>query len=93
MTVKGISTQFAGRVELFLRVDEFDAAYLACWPREWFISQPRDEPYGRLAVFLHLEDRWDLADTREPRKGLVRLARVRGPLRVPKTCRTGRQDC
>lgn len=28
-----------------------------------FISPPRDEPYGRVAVFLDLEgNRWDLLD-------------------------------
>ena len=57
-----IGTQFAGRVGLFLRVDDFDAAYArmtAAGVR--FVSEPRVEPYGRLAVFLDLEgNRWDL---------------------------------
>jgi catechol 2,3-dioxygenase-like lactoylglutathione lyase family enzyme len=57
-----VGRQFAGRVGLFLRVDDFDAAYhrmvAAGVP---FVSPPRDEPYGRLAVFLDLEgNRWDL---------------------------------
>jgi len=54
--------QFAGRVGMFLRVDDFESAYqrmLAAGVR--FVSPPRDEPYGRVAVFLDLEgNRWDL---------------------------------
>ena len=57
-----VGQQFAGRVGLFLRVDDFDAAYermTSAGVR--FVSSPRDEPYGRLAVFLDLEgNRWDL---------------------------------
>lgn len=54
--------QFAGRVGLFLRVDDFDAAYArmiaAGVP---FVTTPRSEPYGQVAVFLDLEgNRWDL---------------------------------
>ena len=54
--------QFAGRVGLFLRVDDFDASHermVDAGVR--FVSSPRDEPYGKLAVFLDLEgNRWDL---------------------------------
>lgn len=54
--------QFAGRVGLFLRVDDFDAAYQrmgAAGVR--FVTAPRDEPYGRIAVFLDCEgNKWDL---------------------------------
>jgi catechol 2,3-dioxygenase-like lactoylglutathione lyase family enzyme len=63
-----IGRQFAGRVGLFLRVDDFEAAYqrmVANGVR--IVSPPRDEPYGRLAVFQDLEgNRWDLLgrDTR-----------------------------
>jgi catechol 2,3-dioxygenase-like lactoylglutathione lyase family enzyme len=61
--------QFAGRVGLFLRVDDFDTAYqrmAAAGVR--FVSPPRDEPYGRVAVFLDLEgNRWDLLG-RDPRR-------------------------
>lgn len=57
-----VGEQFAGRVGLFLRVDDFDAAHArlsAAAVR--FVSPPRDEPYGRVAVFLDLEgNRWDL---------------------------------
>ena len=57
-----VGQQFAGRVGLFLRVDDFDAAYrrmTAAGVR--FVSPPRQEPYGQVAVFLDLEgNRWDL---------------------------------
>jgi catechol 2,3-dioxygenase-like lactoylglutathione lyase family enzyme len=57
-----VGQQFAGRVGLFLRVDDFEAAYqhlVAAAVR--VISAPRDEPYGRVAVFLDVEgNRWDL---------------------------------
>ena len=64
-----VGQQFAGRVGMFLRVDDFDTAYermAAAGVR--FVSTPRDEPYGRLAVFLDLEgNRWDLLG-RDPRR-------------------------
>jgi len=57
-----IGQQFAGRVGLFLRVEDFEASYdrmVADGVR--FVSSPRVEPYGKLAVFLDLEgNRWDL---------------------------------
>ena len=57
-----VGQQFAGRVGLFLRVDDFDATcqrMLTAGVR--FVSPPREEPYGRVAVFLDLEgNRWDL---------------------------------
>jgi catechol 2,3-dioxygenase-like lactoylglutathione lyase family enzyme len=57
-----VGRQFGGRVGMFLRVDDFEAAYrrmVAAGVR--FVSPPRDEPYGQLAVFLDLEgNRWDL---------------------------------
>ncbi len=64
-----VGQQFAGRVGMFLRVDDFDTAYqrmVAAGVR--LVSPPRDEPYGRLAVFLDLEgNRWDLLG-RDPRR-------------------------
>ena len=61
-----VGEQFAGRVGLFLRVDDFGAAHArmsAAGVR--FVSAPRDEPYGRVAVFLDLEgNRWDLLGPR-----------------------------
>jgi catechol 2,3-dioxygenase-like lactoylglutathione lyase family enzyme len=63
--------QFAGRVGLFLRVDEFEAAHQRMVAAGvTFVSPPRDEPYGRLAVFLDLEgNRWDLLGPDPIRRG------------------------
>lgn len=57
-----IGQQFAGRVGLFLRVEDFDAAYQRMADAAVrFVSGPRVEPYGKVAVFLDLEgNRWDL---------------------------------
>jgi catechol 2,3-dioxygenase-like lactoylglutathione lyase family enzyme len=57
-----IGSQFAGRVGLFLRVDDFDQTYrrLIASGVE-FVSEPRSEPYGMVAVFLDLAgNKWDL---------------------------------
>jgi catechol 2,3-dioxygenase-like lactoylglutathione lyase family enzyme len=60
--VGAVGDQFAGRVGLFLRVEDFDASYGRM--REagvGFVSEPREEPYGRVAVFLDVAgNRWDL---------------------------------
>jgi catechol 2,3-dioxygenase-like lactoylglutathione lyase family enzyme len=57
-----VGDQFAGRVGLFLRVDDFAATHermLAAGVT--FVSPPRDEPYGRVAVFLDIAgNKWDL---------------------------------
>ena len=64
-----VGRQFAGRVGMFLRVDDFGTAYRRLLSAGvQFVSSPRDEPYGRLAVFLDLEgNRWDLLG-RDPRR-------------------------
>jgi catechol 2,3-dioxygenase-like lactoylglutathione lyase family enzyme len=61
-----VGRQFAGRVGLFLRVDDFDVAYTRMLAAGVvFVSAPREEPYGRLAVFQDLEgNRWDLLGPR-----------------------------
>jgi catechol 2,3-dioxygenase-like lactoylglutathione lyase family enzyme len=57
-----IGDQFAGRVGLFLRVDDFEMAHarmIVAGVR--FVTAPRVEPYGQVAVFLDIEgNRWDL---------------------------------
>jgi catechol 2,3-dioxygenase-like lactoylglutathione lyase family enzyme len=57
-----VGEQFAGRVGFFLRVDDFEEAYarmVAGGVR--FVTAPRFEPYGQVAVFLDIEgNRWDL---------------------------------
>jgi catechol 2,3-dioxygenase-like lactoylglutathione lyase family enzyme len=59
---RAVGDQFAGRVGLFLRVDDFRAEYDRM--REAgveFVTQPREEPYGQVAVFLDVSgNRWDL---------------------------------
>jgi catechol 2,3-dioxygenase-like lactoylglutathione lyase family enzyme len=57
-----VGEQFAGRVGLFLRVEDFDAAHRRMSNAGVrFVTEPRDEPYGRVAVFLDVAgNRWDL---------------------------------
>ena len=57
-----VGQQFAGRVGLFLRVDDFDATYRRLADAGvTFVNAPRTEPYGRIVVFEDLEgNRWDL---------------------------------
>jgi catechol 2,3-dioxygenase-like lactoylglutathione lyase family enzyme len=60
--VDAIGRQYAGRVGLFLRVDDFEAARRRMLNHGVeFVTEPRDEPYGRIAVFLDLAgNKWDL---------------------------------
>lgn len=60
--VDAIGDQYGGRVGLFLRVDDFDAARRRMLDHGVeFVTQPRDEPYGRVALFLDVAgNRWDL---------------------------------
>jgi catechol 2,3-dioxygenase-like lactoylglutathione lyase family enzyme len=57
-----VGEQFAGRVGFFLRVDDFDAAHARMVEAGVrFVTAPRIEPYGQVAVFLDIEgNRWDL---------------------------------
>lgn len=57
-----VGNQFAGRVGLFLRVDDFDAAHRRMLDHGVeFVGGIRDEPYGRVAVFVDVAgNRWDL---------------------------------
>ena len=57
-----IGNQFAGRVGFFLRVDDFEATYERMRTAGVeFVSEPRTEPYGRVAIFLDVSgNRWDL---------------------------------
>jgi catechol 2,3-dioxygenase-like lactoylglutathione lyase family enzyme len=54
--------QAGGRVGFFLEVEDFDAAYArmtAAGVR--FLTAPRTEPYGRVAVFADIAgNKWDL---------------------------------
>jgi len=57
-----VGNQVAGRVGFFLQVEDFDAAYRRMKAAGVkFVTEPRDEPYGRVAVFLDISgNRWDL---------------------------------
>jgi len=57
-----VGRQVAGRVGFFLRVDDFAAAYerMTAAGVE-FVTVPRAEPYGQVAVFLDIAgNHWDL---------------------------------
>ena len=57
-----VGNQAAGRVAFFLRVADFDASYERMMSAGvQFLSAPRNEPYGRVAVFADISgNRWDL---------------------------------
>ncbi|MDQ6657683.1 MAG: VOC family protein [Actinomycetota bacterium] len=63
---RAIGNQFGGRVGFFLRVDGGDAAFAAAHRRMTeagveFVTQPRTEGHGQVAVFLDIAgNRWDL---------------------------------
>ena len=61
-----VGQQFAGRVGLFLRVDDFDAAYARMVDADVvFVTAPRAEAYGKVAVFVDIAgNRWDLLGPR-----------------------------
>jgi catechol 2,3-dioxygenase-like lactoylglutathione lyase family enzyme len=61
-----VGDQVAGRVGFFLRVDDFASAYEhMTGAGVEFVTSPRDEPYGRVAVFLDIAgNRWDLLGPR-----------------------------
>ena len=57
-----VGARCAGRVGFFLRVDDFVAAHRRMIDAGVeFVAPPRDEIYGRVAVFLDVAgNRWDL---------------------------------
>ena len=57
-----VGDQAAGRVGFFLRVDDFTEAYERMTTAGVeFVTAPREEPYGRVAVFRDVAgNRWDL---------------------------------
>ena len=57
-----VGRQTGGRVGFFLQVDDFDAAFARMTGAEvQFLTVPRDEPYGRVAVFVDIAgNKWDL---------------------------------
>lgn len=66
-----VGKQFAGRVGLFLRVDDFASAYERMRRRGVeFVTEPRQESFGQVAVFLDIAgNRWDLLGPRPAEAG------------------------
>ena len=60
--ISAIGNQTSGRVGFFLRVDDFDATYQKMLNANVsFVSPPREEPNGKVAVFCDIVgNRWDL---------------------------------
>lgn len=63
-----IGNQFAGRVGLFLRVEDFDGTLARILDSSCELVRPvRDEPYGRVCVFQDpWGNRWDLLSAAAP---------------------------
>jgi catechol 2,3-dioxygenase-like lactoylglutathione lyase family enzyme len=57
-----VGRQAGGRVGFFLQVDDFDTSYDRLQARGVeFVSAPRSEAYGQVAVFVDIAgNRWDL---------------------------------
>jgi catechol 2,3-dioxygenase-like lactoylglutathione lyase family enzyme len=62
-----VGKQHAGRVGFFLQVDNFDEFYeRLVAARVEIVRQPREEAYGKVAVFLDIAgNRWDLVGVRK----------------------------
>lgn len=61
-----VGQQMAGRAGFFLRVEDFESEYqLMRSAGVEFVTEPREEPYGTVAVFLDVAgNRWDLLGPR-----------------------------
>jgi catechol 2,3-dioxygenase-like lactoylglutathione lyase family enzyme len=57
-----VGNQFAGRVGFFLEVEDFEAAHARMVAAGVeFLTKPRTQPYGHVAVFVDVAgNRWDL---------------------------------
>jgi catechol 2,3-dioxygenase-like lactoylglutathione lyase family enzyme len=57
-----VGNQFAGRVGFFLHVEDFGTAHARMVAAGVeFVTDPRTEPYGQVAVFVDMAgNRWDL---------------------------------
>lgn len=68
---RAIGEQAAGRVGFFLRVADFSVAYQRMVDAGVsFVTEPRTEAYGQVAVFLDISgNRWDLLGPCEPAVG------------------------
>ncbi|RJO78035.1 VOC family protein [Nocardia panacis] len=63
-----VGDQVAGRVGFFLRVADFAGMYRRMVTAGVeFVTEPRTEPYGQVAVFLDISgNRWDLLGPLDP---------------------------
>ena len=63
---RAVGDQFAGRVGLFLRVEDFKSTYARMRDAGVeFVTEPRQEPFGQVEVFLDVAgNRWDLLGPR-----------------------------
>ena len=61
-----VGDQWAGRVGLFLRVADFEARYAHMKAAGVeFVGEPRDEPYGKVVVFVDVAgNKWDMLGPR-----------------------------
>ena len=61
-----VGDQTGGRVSFFLEVDDFETTYQRLVAADvTVVREPRDEPYGRVAVFEDVAgNRWDLLGPR-----------------------------
>ena len=69
-----VGDQFAGRVGLFLRVDDFDGTYGRLVAAGVEVERPpRNEPYGTIAVFTDIAgNQWDLIGPASVHPGVSR---------------------
>ena len=67
-----VGNQTGGRVFLFLHTDDFSRDYNAMKSRNVkFLEQPREEPYGTVAVFEDLYgNKWDLIQPKNSSKSI-----------------------
>jgi catechol 2,3-dioxygenase-like lactoylglutathione lyase family enzyme len=76
---RAVGDQTAGRVGFFLHVDDFAKTHARMLSAGvTFVTEPRTEPHGQVAVFLDVAgNRWDLlgpAPTQQPRTSRSRSA-------------------
>ena len=77
--LSAVGHQAGGRVFLFLHTDDFARDYRTFVDRGvCFCEPPRDEPYGKVAVFTDLYgNRWDLLELKKDVRGATTAFRDR----------------
>ena len=71
--LKSVGNQTGGRVFLFLFTDDFQRDYIRMLEQGIsFVRPPKEEPYGKVAVFEDLYgNMWDLLEPNEHNKGVI----------------------